>query len=144
MSVLLFLNKIIDFTREAINDYEMARKSKTNFDHGNTFCYCKKALTKIAIVSYLLSNEEIVDEEIALQWIEELPTPNSLYSMLIKANKELNNHSTPILNFFLSTPTSTHNLYLIKDALNELLNNIRKRDLEQELNTHIMNWEQRL
>lgn len=128
----------------ALNYYDEAIGARKYLNHRRVFELCQKALSKIAIVSYNLSNDEITREENALNWVKELPIPNGLYPMLIKATSELVDRYFPLLNFALSYPTSSRNIYLIEDALTELLVNIKNNDETNEFKEKMENWKSRI
>ncbi|HUU77014.1 MAG TPA: hypothetical protein VMX55_01625 [candidate division Zixibacteria bacterium] len=129
---------------QALENYEFALKAKRSLSHQKAFEYCGKAMNKIAIASYILSNEEVTEEEIALSWVKELPVPNGLFPMIIKAVNEIDNSYFPLLNFVMSYPTSSRNIYLIEDALEELFTNIENHDDEKDFQELLNIWRARL
>ncbi|NPE07710.1 MAG: hypothetical protein GNW80_05470 [Asgard group archaeon] len=137
-------DKISQIVNEAVRNHEAALRSRRTLNHDAVFEYCQEAINQIAIASYSIAegSEPTVTEAIA--WVKDLPIPNGLYPMLINAVQELEEKYFPLLNFALSYPTSTSNIYLVKDSLLELFENIEKNDEDKAFTKLIPMWKYRL
>ncbi len=136
--------RVTQLVDEAVRNHEAALRSRRSMNHNAVFEYCQKALNQIAIVTYSIAEGSEPTTPIAIAWVKELPVPNGLYPMLITAVKELEEKYFPLLNFALSYPTSTSNIYLVKDSLLELFENIEKNDDDKAFSKLIPMWEYRL
>ncbi len=137
-------NKVMELVEAALKSYEAAMKARRSLNHDAVFEFCQEAINQIAIATYCIAegNEPTVAEAIA--WVKDLPVPNGLYPELIKAVQELEEKYFPLLNFALSYPTSTNNLYLVKDSLLELFVNIEKNDENNAFTKSIPLWKYQL
>ena len=136
--------EVSQLVNAVLKDYEEALNARRYLNHRRVFELCQKAIAKMAIISYNLSNEELIDDERALNWVKELPVPNGLSPLLIKATEELVERYFPLLNFALSYPTSSKNIYMVEDALSELFTNLENNDETNELHEEIIAWKSKL
>ncbi|TET32396.1 MAG: hypothetical protein E3J70_00945 [Candidatus Heimdallarchaeota archaeon] len=137
-------DRVAQLVDEAIRNREAALKSRRSLNHNAVFEYCQKAINQIAIVTYNIAEGSEPTTSEAIGWVKELPVPNGLYPMLINAVQELEEKYFPLLNFALSYPTSTNNIYLVKDSLMELFENIEKNDDDSAFSKLIPMWKYRL
>ncbi|NHJ86623.1 MAG: hypothetical protein FK734_14245 [Asgard group archaeon] len=138
-------NKVSALVGKALLYYDKADEAKRGLNHKKCYEHCNKALNYIAIVSYMISNEEEpATDKIAIEWVDELPTPNGLYQMLIDATNEISEHHFPLLDFVMSYPKSVRNISLIYDAIVELFTNIEKNDDEKLFSELLVHWKKRL
>ena len=137
-------DRVAQLVDEAIRNHEAALKSRRSLNHNAVFEYCQKAINQIAIVTYSIAEGSEPTTSEAIAWVKELPVPNGLYPMLINAVQELEEKYFPLLNFALSYPTSTRNIYLVKDSVMELFENIEKNDDDNAFSKLIPRWKYRL
>ncbi len=132
--------KISELAIDALHKYQLAMKARRSLNHNSVFEQCQKAINSIAMASYLLAEEKLPTVEIAIDWVKDLPVPNDLYPMLIESVDQLTEKYFPLLNFAMSYPTSTKNIYLVKDALEELYNNIETNDEDELFSDALPAW----
>jgi hypothetical protein len=137
-------NRITQLVGEALKNYEAALRSRRSLNHDAVFENCQEALNQIAIATYFIAEGSEPTAAEAIAWVKELPVPNGLYSELINAVQELEEKYFPLLNFALSYPTSTSNIYLTKDSLLELFDNIEKNDDTNAFSKSIPLWKYQL
>ncbi|NHJ32850.1 MAG: hypothetical protein FK732_08305 [Asgard group archaeon] len=137
-------NRVSQLVVEALKNYEAAMKSRRSLNHNAVFEYCQEAINQIAIATFFIAEGSEPTASEAIAWVKELPIPNGLYPMLINAVQELEEKYFPLLNFALSYPTSTSNLYLVKDSLLELFDNIEKNDDNNAFTKSIPLWKYQL
>ena len=137
-------NRVMELVEAALKNYEAGMKARRGLNHDAVFEFCQKAINQIAVATYSIAEgvEPTILEAIA--WVKELPVPNGLYPELIKAVQELEEKYFPLLNFALSYPISTNNLYLVKDSLLELFVNIEKNDEKNAFTKSIPLWKYQL
>lgn len=132
--------KITELVIDTLHKYQQAINARRSLNHKSVFEYCQKAINNIALATYLIVEEKLPTITEAINWVKELPIPNGLYPMLIEAVDQLAEKYFPLLNFALSYPTSSKNIFLVKDALQELYNNIEKNDDEELFSEALENW----
>lgn len=137
-------NRVSQLVTEALKNYEAGMRSRRTLNHDAVFEYCQEAINQIAIATYCIAEGSEPTTAEAIAWVKELPVPNALYSMLINAIQEIEEKYFPLLNFALSYPTSTSNLYLVKDSLLELFENIEKNDDNNAFSQSIPLWKYQL
>jgi hypothetical protein len=137
-------NRVMELVEVALKFYEKGMKSRRSLNHDAVFEHCQDAINQIAVATYCIAEGEEPTVEEAISWVKQLPVPNGLYPELIKAVQELEEKYFPLLNFALSYPTSTSNLYLVKDSLLELFVNIEKNDENNAFTKSIPLWKYQL
>ncbi|MCK5046309.1 MAG: hypothetical protein KAS22_07000 [Candidatus Heimdallarchaeota archaeon] len=137
-------NRITQLVEAVLKKYEAGMRSRRTLNHGSVFEHCQEAINQIAIATYFIAEGSEPAAPVAIAWVKELPVPNGLYPMLINAVQELEEKYFPLLNFALSYPTSTSNLYLVKDSLMELFDNIEKNDENNAFSKSIPLWKYQL
>ena len=135
---------LFEVVSRALQRFDEARKAKANLHHQAVYDYCKESITYCCIASLLAVGEPRVAALEAVAWVKNLPVPNGLFSNLIKAVAELKPQQVPLLSFILSIPASTRNIYLAKDALRELFDNIEKNDEDQSFEDILPTWRKRI
>ncbi|NHJ41050.1 MAG: hypothetical protein FK731_13545 [Asgard group archaeon] len=133
-------NRVTHFVYDALLHYENADNAKSSLNHQNVFNECKIAIDSIAIASYILSNEDEPNQSEAILWVKGLPIPNGLYQNLIDAVNEITEKYFPFVDFVLSYPTSVKNLDLALKAIEELLDNIEKKDDNKDFEELLKEW----
>jgi len=137
-------NRITQLVEAVLKKHEAGMKSRRTLNHNAVFEHCQEAINQIAIATYFIAEGSEPTAPVAIAWVKELPIPNGLYPMLINAVQELEEKYFPLLNFALSYPTSTRNLYLVKDSLLELFDNIEKNDENNAFSKSIPLWKYQL
>ena len=137
-------NRITQLVEAVLKKYEAGMRFRRTLNHGAVFEHCQEAINQIAIATYFIAEGSEPTAPVAIAWVKELPVPNGLYPMLINAVQELEEKYFPLLNFALSYPTSTSNLYLVKDSLMELFDNIEKNDENNAFSKSIPLWKYQL
>lgn len=137
-------DRVSQLVDEAVKNHEAALRSRRSLNHDAVFEYSQEAINQIAIATYSIVEGSEPTVSAAITWVKELPVPNGLYPMLIKAVQELEEKYFPLLNFALSYPTSTNNIYLVKDSLLELFENIERNDEDEAFSKLIPMWKYRL
>ncbi|MHA1656565.1 MAG: hypothetical protein ACTSXO_12910 [Candidatus Heimdallarchaeota archaeon] len=131
---------MINLISTAIAEYQKAIEARKYLNHQSVYTHCKRALENIALTSFYLVHDERVSITEANAWVKELPIPNGLFSKLIEANDELMEKYFPLLDFTLSYPTSSRNIYLVQDSLLELLDNLEQKDDRKIFVDNLKQW----
>ena len=135
---------LLNHINNAFNSYNSALQAKRYLNHRSVYQHCFDAVEYIARSTHIIMEEEVLENQKPIDWVKTLPVPNALYPQLIKAVNELDDYSVPLLNFVISYPRSASNIYLIKDALEELLINLERKDEEGIFENAIISWKELL
>jgi hypothetical protein len=142
--MIVLPDRVSHYTYEAIMHYQKGEDALRSLNHDKVYAQAKIAIGAIAISTYIIANETEPEVVEALKWVDELPIPNGLYANLIEAVHVVEKKYFPLLNFAMSYPTSRKNLDLVEDAIEELIDNIKKNDESNEFEPLVKEWYQAL